>query len=270
MQANTKERIGDRAVRLGFLSQAQLTQALSEQERLRQAGGARMPLGIHLLEQGLISAAQLGELLGRAPGSLASLHDDAIELAARLAVLLDEAPRIVLATAFARGAGTTTVVAQLGTALALMDHAPVLLVDANQAVPGLHRSFSLPQAPGLGEYLTADAPLGEVIHDTAIAGLAVLPSGAAEAGLTNRVMVEHGIVALRRLSEQYRLILLDCPALPDFPEASLLAQRVDGVISVVAAGQQRVSQVQQFNDLMTQVRANLLGVIVTHPEASRG
>lgn len=270
MQANTKERIGDRAVRLGFLSQAQLDQALTEQERLRRAGGARMPLGIHLLEQGMISAAQLGELLGRAPGSLASLHEDAIELAARLAVLLDEAPRIVLATAFARGAGTTTVVAQLGTALALMDHAPVLLVDANQAAPGLHRSFSLPQAPGLGEYLTKDAPLAEVVQDTAIAGLAVLPSGAAEAGLTNRVMVEHGIVALRHLSEKYRLILLDCPALPDFPEASLLAQRVDGVISVVAAGQQRVSEVQQFSDLMTQVRATLLGVIVTHPEAGRG
>lgn len=263
MELANKERVGDKAVRLGFLSAEALEAALEQHAAERGAAGTQSPLGLFLLERGLISAAQLGQLLGRSPDSTKSLRDESIQLAAQLAARLDEQTRIVMVVPFGSQSGTTSVVSQLGMALTLMDHAPILLVDANAGRAHLHQQFDVPLAPGLSEYLTADAAAHEVVHEAAITGLSVLPCGDQATQAGSRLMAEHGIYMLRRLSDDYRLVILDCPPLEDFPEATWMAQRVDGVIAVIAAGAQRASEISRFRDALSRVGARLLGGVLT-------
>lgn len=264
MAKKAKERTGARAVRLGFVSAEQLATALSIQTDRRLANKPHLPLGMVFLDQEWISVAQLVELLGKPSATLAALHKDAIDLAARVVAYTEEGSQILAVIGFQEGSGTTAIVAQLGIVLALMDHAPVLVVDANERNPMLHTRFQIAQQPGLAEYLLGCEPLENATYDSGVAGLTLMPSGVVDNPLAGKFMAERGLVLLRALAEKYRVVLIDCPPLTRFAEAPVLAQRVDGVIAVAVAGHQRASQITAFAESMRQVRANFLGIVLSH------
>lgn len=265
MARKPKERTGDRAVRLGFITSEQLGVALSMQSERKVLGKPHLPLGMLFLDQEWIGVAQLIELLGKPSATLSALPKDAIDLAARVVAYTEEGPQILAFGGFQEASGTTAIVAQLGVVLALMDHAPILLVDANDRNPSLHTRFQIPQAPGLSEYLTGSESLENVSYESGVAGLMIMPSGLASGTLAGSFMAERGQVMLRGLAEKFRVVLIDCPPFNQFAEATVLAQRVDGVVAVAIAGRQRASQVVAFAESMRQVRANLLGIVLSHP-----
>lgn len=88
-------------------------------------------------------------------------------------------PRVLLFTAAAPVAGTTTVLLNVAVALAQeSDPAPrVLAVDANFARPGLARRVGASDTPGLAEVLGQEMPLAWAIQPTPVPTLHVLAAG---------------------------------------------------------------------------------------------
>lgn len=76
------------------------------------------------------------------------------------------AQRVLLFTAAAPEAGTTTVVLNLAITIAQQEAARVLVVDANWDRPALGARLGLPPAPGLRDVLASRMPPAWVVHET--------------------------------------------------------------------------------------------------------
>src|SRR5207302_3267472 len=83
-------------------------------------------------------------------------------------------PRVIALSSANPGEGKTTVVSNLGIALAQTNRR-VLLVDGDMRRPRLHDIFGIDNGTGLGEILAGTASLS--VHQTQIPNLYLLPSG---------------------------------------------------------------------------------------------
>jgi Mrp family chromosome partitioning ATPase len=89
----------------------------------------------------------------------------------------ESSPRVLLFSAAAPVAGTTTVLLNFAVTLTL-DGAKVLVIDANFDRPAVARQLGVPETPGLAEVLGQTIPLAWALQPTAVESLHVLAAGA--------------------------------------------------------------------------------------------
>jgi Mrp family chromosome partitioning ATPase len=94
------------------------------------------------------------------------------------AQLPESATKVLLFTAAAPEAGTTTVLLNLAVTLAAEKSARVLVIDANVTRPGVANKLALKSSPGLSEVLAHQLPLTWALQQTAAANLQALSAGA--------------------------------------------------------------------------------------------
>lgn len=133
------------------------------------------------------------EVEGPDPG-LVALHFPDHPVSGEYRTLRDEvraqlpaaAPRVLLFTAAAGEAGTTTVLLNLAVTLAREDGPRVLVVDANgttgRPTGGAAAKLGLKPAPGLAEVLAQQVPLAWAVQTTAVPNLQLLPAGITTSG----------------------------------------------------------------------------------------
>jgi succinoglycan biosynthesis transport protein ExoP len=138
-------------------------------------------------------------------------------------------PRIIVLSSANPGEGKTTVVSNLGIALAQADMR-VLLVDGDMRRPRLHDIFGVDNSVGLGDALSGKSSL--CVLETKIPNLFLLPSGHNEdAGLLFKPELRS---LLRRVRTEFDMVLIDTPPMLQMPDARLFSQHADAVIMVVA------------------------------------
>jgi hypothetical protein len=93
------------------------------------------------------------------------------------AQFVEPTPRVLLFTAAAPVAGTTTVLLNLAATLAQESGARVLIADANYDRPAVARRLGVAEAPGLAEVLAQTVPLAWALQPTAIENLHALGAG---------------------------------------------------------------------------------------------
>jgi non-specific protein-tyrosine kinase len=69
---------------------------------------------------------------------------------------------------------------------------------------------------------------------------------------------------LSLLRNQFEYVLIDTPPIIAVTDAAVLAPRVDGVILVVNAGKTRRDLAIKARDMLRQVNANILGVVLNN------
>ena len=92
--------------------------------------------------------------------------------------LPEAASKVLLFTAAAPEAGTTTVLLNLAVTLAAEKNTRVLVIDANVTRPGVAHKLALKAAPGLVEVLAHQLPLTWALQPTAAPNLQALAAGA--------------------------------------------------------------------------------------------
>lgn len=148
-------------------------------------------------------------------------------------------PAAFVVTSPLPGEGKTTVVANLGIALAEINRR-VLLVDADLRAPRLHKVFSLENEAGVADLLTGDAcptdgAIKSLIRPTSVPNLWVLTSGLAvdrAASLLHAPVMEH---ILRYLRKNFDHVIVDAPPTLLFADARIIARSADGVLLVLRA-----------------------------------
>jgi non-specific protein-tyrosine kinase len=180
---------------------------------------------------------------------------------------LDRDVRCVLVTSAVAGEGKTTVVANLGVALAESGQR-VLLIDVDLRQPGLHDLFGLARSPGLSEALIADQ--GEVPRvATAVPDLFLLPAGEPPPNPAEFVASARLARLLERAREQADYVLVDSPPVTAVSDAAILATLVDGVVLVVSAGRTKRELAQRARDQLEHVGAHLLGAVLNNARLDR-
>jgi len=150
-------------------------------------------------------------------------------------------PRVILVTSAVRGEGKSSIVSNIGIALAELDQ-KVILLDTDLRKPRLHEIFNVPNSWGLSDLLReqtslADCPLDSLARPTEINGLYVLPSGPGTVSITNLLYSGRMTALLQRLRKEFDTILLDTPPLSYLSDARFVGRLADGAILVIRAGQ---------------------------------
>jgi succinoglycan biosynthesis transport protein ExoP len=148
------------------------------------------------------------------------------------------AHKVLVVTSAHPRAGKTTSVLNLGLGL-VESGRRVLLIDGDLRLPRLGTIFGLEAAPGLTNILTIGVEpraAKELIQETGLPGLHVLPSGPRQRNVTQMLHLKGLETLIENLRRDYDFILIDSPPVIPLTDARLLAQHADGVILVVRAG----------------------------------
>jgi capsular exopolysaccharide synthesis family protein len=174
-------------------------------------------------------------------------------------------PRMLVFTSAASGDGKTTVVSNLGIALAEIGRR-VLIIDADLRRPRQHKIFDLPNEAGLSTLLKSQeakpVAWGDFVQQTGIPGLSLLPSGPATQAAANLLYSPRLNELLSRAKKEYDMVLLDTPPMLQMTDARVLGRMTDAVILVARAEQTTRDALIAATQRLAEDRIRVLGTIL--------
>ncbi|MEQ1885615.1 MAG: polysaccharide biosynthesis tyrosine autokinase [Bryobacteraceae bacterium] len=148
-------------------------------------------------------------------------------------------PRVLVVTSSGPAEGKSTVVTNLGIAVAEVNQR-VLLVDADLRKPRLHSILGVSNDRGLSDLLRSREPveiaMEGLIQETGIPGLYLLPSGPSTSAAASLLYSNRMPEILRALRTQFDTVFIDTPPMLQIPDARVVGRMVDRVVIVVRAG----------------------------------
>lgn len=145
-------------------------------------------------------------------------------------------PRCVLVCGASTGDGASTTAAGLAFAAAGQGSGRVLLIDGNIHSPSMPEMFGLnAEMPGLGSLLGNSPAIEALCTPTRIPGLFLMSAGTVPGNHLRLLDPPRLRGLLDALPSEFRLVILDGPAVNSYPESILYASQVDRVLFIVRA-----------------------------------
>jgi len=167
------------------------------------------------------------------------------------------------------GSGTTTVTTNLAAAAAASGKR-VLAIDANFRRPRLAEAMGLAgDSLGLADLLNSSASIDQVIVDAG-GGVSVIPAGTPANRVFDRLNNGNFDSMLAELRGRFDLIIFDAPPAVVSGDALVLANKVDAAVLVVRAHQEHRGLVARMINRFSDVRSELLGVLLNRPRGIAG
>jgi capsular exopolysaccharide synthesis family protein len=175
--------------------------------------------------------------------------------------------KLILITSPGPSEGKTTVVQNLGIALAETGRR-VLLLDADFRRPHLHRKFSLPNEWGLIDLLCEDRPLSEYEPErlgvfTGLPGLWVLPNRVTQNNVSKALYSPRLRTIIELLAKRYDMVLVDAPPLLSIADTRIIAPLTDALILVLRSGVTNRDDALEAYQKIRQDGLTLLGTVLT-------
>jgi capsular exopolysaccharide synthesis family protein len=176
-------------------------------------------------------------------------------------------PKIILVTSAIPKEGKTTVVSNLGRALAAAQ-SRVLLIDADFRRGSLHNVFGLGLKPGLLEVLNQSISPAQAIVSTGHPGLFLLPAGESGSGTSDAFVYNPLHLLLNEIAAQYNYIIIDSAPVLATDEAASLGPHTDGVCMVVRASYTSATATREALGRLRRRKVKVLGMIYNYTSAS--
>jgi len=173
---------------------------------------------------------------------------------------VDNEPRRIVVTSALAGEGKSTVSSNLARLMAQAG-TEVLLIDADLRRPMLAPTFEIDGAVGLTQALAGDVDVRDVIVESGIDNLSVLPAGRIPPNPSELL----GSLRMKQLIDELSVdyfVILDAPPLLPVTDAGLLAAFSDGVLLVQAAGKTQIEHSQHCRRILDQVGSRLFGIVL--------
>lgn len=172
--------------------------------------------------------------------------------------------------------GKTTTTINIAIALSQADQ-KVLLIDGDLRKPKIHHYFSVPNSPGLTNYLggkvgsgsAKNSDLFSVIHATEFENLSVLCSGSIPPNPAEILGSEPMAEFLEEIGKDFDYIIIDTPPINVVSDALPVIRESDGVVLVVRQNQSTHPEVQRAISALEFIDAKILGFVVNFAEAGR-
>lgn len=165
--------------------------------------------------------------------------------------------------------GKTTTTINLAITFAQADQ-KVLLIDGDLRKPKIHHYFSVPNAPGLTNYLgsTVSASkvdridLFDVIHPTEFDNLSILCSGSIPPNPAELLGSELMADFLKEIANDFDYIIIDTPPLNVVSDAMPIIRESDGVVLIVRSNKTTHPDIQRAISSLEFIDAKILGFVV--------
>lgn len=162
-------------------------------------------------------------------------------------------PNIILITSTAPGEGKTFTAINLALSIALEQDKTVLLIDADVVNPSIGTELDYQSTRGLLDYLLGNVDdIGDVIYNTSIAKLKLLPAGSRH-HLTHELLTSDRMEMLtNELASRYpdRVIIVDSPPLLGVSETQVLASLSGQAVIVVEESVAKIARVGEAINLL--------------------
>jgi capsular exopolysaccharide synthesis family protein len=109
----------------------------------------------------------------------------------------------------------------------------VLLVDSDLRRPKIHKLLKFPNRLGLSDVLLKDVDPREVIIESQVPGLWVMPSGKLPSNVIGLLSSQKMKNVITTLGQDFDVVLYDSPPVMGVSDASVMAGLVDRVVLVV-------------------------------------
>jgi capsular exopolysaccharide synthesis family protein len=170
--------------------------------------------------------------------------------------------RTVAVTSPDQGDGKSTLVANLGAAMAQAGQA-VIVLDADLRKPNQHKIFELEDGGvGVTDILAGSASMEEAIQPAGIDGLQVLPCGKIPPNPSEMLNSQAFARLLSELAQRYDRVLVDGPPVLGLADARILGATCDAALLVLHAEKSRRRPSQRAVESLLSVGTRILGVVV--------
>lgn len=175
----------------------------------------------------------------------------------------DGAPRSIVMTSALRGEGKSVATLNLAIALAEIQGARILLLDADLHHPSLERYLGLPRRQGLTELVRGTCPMDRAVRATSIANVSLLAPGQLPTNPSELLGSDRVRIVLGQLKQRFSYILIDTPEAMTISDASMLGAIADGIVLVVRLGSTPRQFVEQTHNTLETMGGNVLGTCLT-------
>ena len=163
---------------------------------------------------------------------------------------------------------TTTVI---NTAIALSQTgAQVVIIDTDMRRPRIHHIFNGEDGAGLSNFLSGNAALASIVKKTEVPNLYYIPAGPIPPNPSELLGSNLFKSMMESLGKKFDHILLDSPPVLGFADSLILSTTVDGVVLVVLGGKTPKETLQRTKEVLYQVNAKILGVVINRVDVQRG
>jgi capsular exopolysaccharide synthesis family protein len=170
---------------------------------------------------------------------------------------------IIQVTSPTQQVGKTTTVVNLGMILGWSGK-PVTIVDLDIRSPKVCAALQLPDGlPGFCDVVIGNANLDDVIFQSSIGSLSVVPAGHIDADPSEIVTSSESRALLRRLSTMSSPVLVDGGALKPYSDALSICGAADMVILVVRAGRTSARQLETSINSIRAAGGMMAGIVIT-------
>lgn len=189
-----------------------------------------------------------------------------------LSVIKNGCKTIVVSSSNASEGKTTTSI-NLAISLAQADQR-VLLIDGDLRKPKIHHYFSIPNAPGLTNFLSdvannksRNADLFDTVHPTEIANLSIITSGSIPPNPAEILGSELMAEFLKEISKHFDYIIVDTPPINLVSDALPVVRMSDGIIIVVKSNSSTHPELDKTIEALRFIKANIIGFVVNFVES---
>ncbi|PWU20884.1 MAG: hypothetical protein C5B50_02995 [Verrucomicrobia bacterium] len=169
-------------------------------------------------------------------------------------------PRTLLITSSAPGEGKSLTAENLGAILANTG-SRVLLVDGDLRKGVLHSRFGLDAMPGLTEVLADGKPVRDVIRETTIPNLWLLPRGSTTHHSSELFISQAAADFLKNAAMQYDYVIMDTAPVMAADDVASLAPNMDSTIFLVRAEHTSARVARAALDILYQRRVKVMGLV---------
>ena len=170
--------------------------------------------------------------------------------------------KVITLTSAQSGEGKSTTATNLAISFAKAGFR-TLLIDAdtrNSVMSGTFKSNERYQ--GLTSFLSGNAELSDVICDTSIDNLMILPAGQVPPNPTSLIQNDNFKSMIETVRGLYDYVIIDTPPLGLVIDAAILAHHSDASLLVVKAGADKRRTITKLKEQLEQSGSVFLGVIL--------
>lgn len=170
--------------------------------------------------------------------------------------------KVITLTSAQPGEGKSTTSVNLAISFARAGFR-TLLIDAdtrNSVMSGTFKSNERYQ--GLTSFLSGNAELSDVICDTSIDNLMIIPAGQVPPNPTSLIQNDNFKAMIETVRGLYDYVIIDTPPLGLFIDAAILAHHSDASLLVTKAGEDRRRTVTKLKEQLEQSGSVFLGIIL--------
>ena len=169
--------------------------------------------------------------------------------------------KLLCVTSSGPGEGKTTTSTNLAETFAQSGNR-VLIIDGDLRKPRVHKVFNLRNSRGLTNVLSGQNMIEEV---TQFAGsdITVITSGPIPPNPSELLGSQKMKDIMTQLKQLYDVIIIDAPPVGVVTDAAILSTIVDGTILVVASGKTEIDGAKRAKQLLENVGARIIGVVMT-------